>query len=402
MERRKLTIISWGLYDFANNIFTMNVVTRYFAKWVVDVKGAEDIFCSFSVSASMILAAITAPFLGSISDETGRRMPYIIVFTVLSCVATAFIGQGGRLLTGLILFAVANYCYQICWVFYNALLPQVSSERNLGRISGFGKGLGYCGALVGLLLVRPFVARGGVEAAFVPSGVLFLLFSLPIFFFVKDTEVAAAKINLGQVFTRAFKKVGRTISHINEYSGLATFFLAAFLAMCSINAIIVFMVIYISRVGGFSESEIDVFLLTSILFAGAGAFVSGFISDRVGPKRALNMILLLWCLALVLGILANSKALFWVIGPLVGLSLGATWVVARALVVRLSPPKMVGEAFGFFCLTGYLSFVVGTLVWGAVVWAFAPLGVIKYRLAVCALLLFLLSSLKILKRVPDV
>ena len=399
MQRR--AVISWALYDFANNIFTMNVVTRYFARWVVDVKGAEDIYYSFAVAASMILAAVTAPMLGTISDETGRRMPYIIVFTIVSCAATALIGHGGGLLIGLALFAVANYCYQISWVFYNALLPQVSDERNIGRISGFGKGLGYCGAIIGLLLVGPFVARRGIEAAFVPSGALFLLFSLPIFFFVRDKRIHASTAGPVQVTATAFNKVRATIAHIGEYSGLTTFFAAAFLALCAIHGIIPFMAVYLSRVAGFTEPVVDRFLIVSTVFALAGSLGSGFLSDRFGPRRTLAMVLVLWCVAFALGALATSKAAFWIVGPLVGIALGATWVVARALVVKLSPPEMVGEAFGFFCLTGYLSFVVGPLVWGGVVWAFGFAGVIKYRLAIGILLLFLLSSLKILTRVPD-
>ena len=399
MKRR--AVISWGLYDFANNIFTMNVVTRYFAKWVVDVHGAEDILYSYAVAASMLLAAATAPLLGTISDETGRRVRYIIVFTLASCAATLFIGRTGGLWTGLVLFAAANYCYQISWVFYNALLPQVSGERNIGRVSGFGRGLGYTGAIVGLLVVGPFVARGGVGAAFAPSAALFLLFSLPIFIFVRDRRPAAAGIRIGEAVINALRKVAATVAHVKEYSSLATFFAAAFLALCSIHGIIPFMALYLGRVGGFSEPAIDTFLIVSTVFALAGAFASGFISDRIGPKKTLSMVLILWCLALFLGTVATSRPLFWVVGPLVGIAMGGTWTAARALVVKLSPPDMVGEAFGFFCITGYISFMVGPLVWGAVVWAFGGAGIVKYRMAVGALLLFMLASLTMLKRVPD-
>ena len=403
MLNRKLTIFSWSMYDFANTIFAMNVISLYFALWVtVDMKG-EDILYSLALSGSMLLVAVSSPIMGAISDRLGRRMPFLIFFTLISCVFTALIGLANRLFLGLVFFAIANFCYQIAAIFYNALLPQVSEKNQIGRVSGYGTGLGYCGTIAGLLLVRPFVLKMGRQAAFIPTAILFLLFSLPCFLFVKDRLING--VNKREKFELqirvAFKKIKKTFINIKKYPGLFNFLIAVFIALNAINTIIVFMSVYAKKVIGFTDPEIITFYIVSTVFAIISSFAAGFITDRLGSKRTLSIVLRLWCVSILLSIISFSKATFWVVGPLVGICLGATWTSARALVVDLSPPQMVGEVFGFYGLVGKSASIIGPLIWGLTVWTFGFLGILKYRLAIFALLLFLGVGYFFLRKVPD-
>ena len=174
------------MYDFANNIFAMNIISLYFALWVTVDKKGEDILYSFSLAFSMIAAAIAAPLIGMISDKLGRRKIFIIGFTLISVTFTALIGLSPSLLIGLLFFAVANFGYQLAATVYNALLPEITDKKTIGRISGYGKMFGYIGAIVGLVLVRPFVSIGGRSWAFVPTAIFFLIFALPCFIFIKE------------------------------------------------------------------------------------------------------------------------------------------------------------------------------------------------------------------------
>ena len=397
---KKLTIFSWAMYDFANTIFAMNVISLYFALWVtVDMKG-EDILYSWVLSGSMLLAALSSPIMGAVSDRLGRRMPFLIFFTLICCAFTALIGLTNKLALGLLFFAVANFCYQIAAIFYNALLPQISAKNQIGRVSGYGVGFGYCGTIVGLLLVKPFVLKYGRQAAFIPTAFFFLLFSLPCFLFVKDLMVERTdkfKIRI----TDSFRKVKETLTRIKEYPGLFNFLIAAFIALNAVNTIIVFMSVYIKKVIGFTDPEIITFYIVSTVFAILGSFVSGFVTDRFGSKRTLSVVLGLWCITILLAAVSFSKTIFWVVGPLTGICLGATWTSARALVVDLSPSQMVGEVFGFYGLVGKSSSIVGPLIWGLTVWAFGFLGIFKYRLAILALLLFLGAGYLFLRKVPN-
>jgi len=388
------------MYDFANTIFAMNVISLYFALWVtVDMKG-EDIIYSWALSGSMLLAAVFSPIMGTISDRLGRRMPFLIFFTLICCVFTALIGLINKLILGLLFFAIANFCYQTAAIFYNALLPQISAKGQIGRVSGYGVGLGYCGTITGLLLVKPFVLRYGRQAAFIPTAILFLLFSLPCFLFVKDRLVDKRNKFELQI-KEAFRKIKETLMRIREYPGLFNFLIAAFLALNAINTLMVFMSVYTKKVIGFTDSEIVTFYIVSTVFAILSSFVTGFITDRFGSKRTLSIVLGLWCISILLVAVSFSKTVFWIVGPLVGICLGATWTSARALVVALSPPQMVGEVFGFYGLVGKSASIIGPLIWGVCVWAFGFLGISKYRLAILSLLLFLILGLIILQKVPN-
>ncbi len=397
---RKLTVFSWSMYDFANTIFAMNVISLYFALWVtVDMRG-EDILYSWALSGSMLLAAIFSPIMGTISDRLGRRMPFLIFFTLICCTFTALIGLINKLVLGLLFFAIANFYYQTAAIFYNALLPEISAKGQIGRISGYGVSLGYCGTIAGLLLVRPFVLRYGRQAAFIPTAILFLLFSLPCFLFVKDSLIER-KDRFGLQIGGAFKKTKETFLNIKQYSGLFNFLIAAFIAFNAINTIIVFMSVYTKKVIGFTDPEIITFYIISTVFAILGSFVAGFVTDRFGSKRTLSIVLGLWCISILLVAISFSKTVFWIVGPLVGICLGATWTSARALVVDLSPTQMVGEVFGFYGLAGRSASIIGPLIWGLTVWAFGFLGILKYRLAIFALLLFLGVGYLFLRKVPD-
>lgn len=199
----------------------------------------------------------------------------------------------------------------------------------------------------------------------------------------------------------AFKKTKETFVNIKKHPGLFNFLIAAFVALNAINTIIVFMSVYIRKVIGFTDHEIITFYIISTIFAIAGSFAAGFVTDRLGSKRTLMGVLGLWCISILLAIISMNKAIFWIVGPLVGICLGATWTSARALVVDLSPPKMVGEVFGFYGLAGKSASIIGPLIWGLTVWAFGFLGVLKYRLAISALLLFLGVGYFFLRKVPD-
>ena len=397
---KKLTIFSWSMYDFANTIFAMNVISLYFALWVtVDMKG-EDILYSWVLSGSMLLAAVFSPIMGAVSDRVGRRIPFLIFFTLICCVFTALIGLVNKLVLGLLFFAVANFCYQTAAIFYNALLPQISTKGRIGRVSGYGTALGYCGAIAGLLLVRPVVLEYGRQAAFIPTAFLFLLFSLPCFLFVKD-RLAGKRNKFELQVKEAFRKTKETLMHIREYPALFNFLIAAFTALNAINTIMVFMSVYAKKVIGFTDSEIITFYIVSTVFAILGSLVAGFIADRFGSKRTLSVVLGLWCISVFLVSISFDKIVFWVVGPLMGICLGATWTSARALIVDLSPSQMVGEVFGFYGLVGKSASIVGPLIWGACVWGFGFLGILKYRLATLSLLLFLGLGFVILQKVPN-
>ncbi len=384
-----LPVHSWALYDFANTIFSMNVISLYFALWVTVDQGGADILYSVALSGSMLAVALSVPVFGAVSDKTGRRRGPLTVLTLISVACTAAIGFADHLFAGLVLFGIANYCYQSALVFYNGMLPGVARGRSIGTVSGYGVALGYLGSIAGLMLVKPFVESGGRMAAFFPTAVLYLIFSIPCFLFIKDVDLKAGKVKLAE----ALATLKRTFAEAKQYKNLLHFVLIHFLILDVVNTIVAFMSVYANKVIGFSDSQITKFLITSTVAAMLGSWFIGLLVKKKGSVACYWMVLWLWVAALGLAIISPSETLFWCVGPLAGAGMGGVWVVSRTLLIELCPPEKIGEFFGIYGLAGKMASILGPLLWGSVVWIFQETATFKYRAAVGTLLLITFGTL---------
>ncbi|MBD3288404.1 MFS transporter [candidate division KSB1 bacterium] len=419
---RKSTV-SWILYDFANTIYSMNVVTMYFSTWLIVDLQFSDSFVSYANSISMIFVALTMPILGEISDRYRRKMPFLIFYTIACILATAGIGISGQLigdqsvmiLFAVLFFVIANYSYQGGLVFYNALLPQVTSERSMGRVSGYGVAVGYMGSILGLVFVLPFVegniygleipfipARGSV-ASFVPTAVLFLIFAIPIFIFVKDPPAKYKITQMRLNIVQSFKKVVEGLTNTRKYPGVTRFLIAKYFYEDAIQTVIIFMAVYAQKVMEFSKPETTTFFIAVIPSAIVGSALFGIITDNIGPKKALTIVLWGWIINLMLLILTMNTVVFWILGCITGIFLGSTWTSARPLLISLVPKEMLGEFFGLYSFSGKVAAIAGPLVWALVVELFESRGtVFKYKAAVGSLVIFIAIGLIILHKVPDI
>ena len=380
---KKLAIFSWCLYDFANTIFSMNVISLYFALWVTVDHDGQDILYSTALSLSMLAVALSVPVFGALSDTTGKRRAPLIGLTLLCIFSTGLIGTTDHLWTGLILFMVANYGYQSALVFYNGMLPSISQGSHVGLVSGYGVALGYLGSIIGMLMVKPFVESGGRSSAFLPTAGLLLLFSLPCFLFVKDRETRSVPFFR---IKEAFNTLKKTFLRARQYHTLFRFILIHFLVLDAVNTIIAFMSIYASKVIGFDDGQIIKFLISSTVGAMIGSLIIGILVKRKGTIWSYWLVLGLWIVSLSLTAVSQSESIFWLVGPIAGVGMGGVWVVSRAFIVELSPPEKVGEFFGLYGLAGKAASILGPMLWGGVVWALNTTGTLKYRVAVTVLL----------------
>ena len=439
-SRNKKATAGWAIYDFANTIFSMNVITMYFAQWVVVDNKMEDIYYSLSYSASMLLVAATMPALGAVSDARGKRISFLLALTLGCIAATMLLGIAGgtisdvatKVFLALVLFALANYCFEGGLVFYNALLPQVSTPANIGKISGWGVGLGYVGAIAGLLLVKPFVdghlfglqlpfSSGGRQNAFIPTALFFLLFSLPTFFWLKEK---APQIREKIKVAEAFRRVWEGISNTRKFPGVLRFLVAYYFFSDAIATVIIFMAVYAQVVMGFPDSVKIWFFIVATTFAVIGSLLCGYVTDVIGPKRTLIFVVLGWILSLLIVALTTNRTVFWGVGPLIGICLGSTWTASRPLLVGLVTKETLGQFFGLYALSGKVAAVAGPLLWGATVLYFKAenplvrkvlavldhlgftlsqqsISTVQYRFAVGVLALMIAIGFVILLKVPD-
>jgi MFS transporter, UMF1 family len=412
-----IEIWSWALYDFANTIFSMNIVTLYFAVWIVTEKGASNTAYSIATSFSSLLVLVGAPAIGVFSDASRRRKPWVVGLTVLSIAATAALSPLARLTLppaaaiGLLLavFVLANTAYQLAIPPYNAMLPELAPSASLGRLSGFGTALGYAGSIAGVLLVAPFVtgglgmSGGGRQAAFLPTAVLFLLFSLPLFVFSRDHLARPPGKKPAVRLGSAFRELSRALADTKHHPGLLRFVLASWCYQDALGTAVSFMALYAVSVLGLPPGgEVRLFVILTVP-AMAGAYVFGLAADRFGPKRALVVVLSGWLVGLVAVASAPTLRTFWAAGGLVGFVFGGIWATERPLLLKLVPDAEAGRYFGLLSLSARAAAIVGPLVWAfAVDFAFRPFGPhVAYRAAVASLALFMAAALWLLRGVPS-
>lgn len=364
-------VASWILYDLANTIFSLNIVSLYFPLWVVNTMGGTDQQFGNATSLSMALMFVSAPVIGALSDQAPRRLPFLIVSTVLAVAFTMLLGMGGLALS-LVFFIAANYFYQAGLIFYDALLPEVSTEATRGRVGGLGIGLGYFGSFIGIGTGLVVLERLnlGYEAVFRATGLLFLIFALPIFCFLKERPRKVQPFNLGAV-RRAFVEIRATAARAGHYPGLGRFLFGRIFYADAANTVIAFMGIYVTNEIGFTSGQAQIILLLGIVGAIAGGLIGGFVVDHIGPKKTLNIFLIMWmtvfALAFAIPTFDLSPALFWAVGLLAGFALGGTWSADRPYMLRLSPPRYVGQFYGLYAMVGRFAAIIGPFLWGFIV-----------------------------------
>jgi UMF1 family MFS transporter len=403
---RAVVPTAWALYDFANTIFSFAVVSGAIGLYLNDVFGRRDggVLLAVSVALSVGINAIVSPILGALSDRGGRRMPFLLLFTVQCIVATFFIANVPPLL-GVLLFVIANFSYQAALIYYDATLRTVSYPETRGRLSGIGTAIGYCGTVaVGLTI---FLLDVPVADRFRLAALFFLVFAIPIFVFVREPNRADEPRITARDVVESFGQLRLTIQHARGVPGLGRFLVGRFFYSDAVNTVIVVMSVVTTEALGVSDRDANTILLGLTLVAIAASFGWGWLCDRLGPKRTLFVVLASWAVGLVIGGVAigfGAAGLvpFLVAGAILGSGLGGVTVADRVLMLRLSPPERIGEFFGLYGLVGKGSQVIGTLLYGLILFVFIDrIGIGAYQVAVLSLLVTMVIGVWLVWPVRD-
>ncbi len=237
-------------------------------------------------------------------------------------------------------------------------------------------------------------------AAFIPTALLFLVFAVPIFIYVKEPQVDHEDQHWD--IKSSYRRVWKSIKNTKQHPGLLRFLIAKFLYEDSIQTIIIFMGVYTQAVMGFTSAETTSFFIIVIPAAVLGSILCGVLTDHYGPKNTLVAVIILWVLSLIIIIATMNRTIFWFLGAGVGILLGSTWTAARPLLITLSPANSLGEFFGLYALSGKVSAILGPLLWSTVAMSLNRFGpVIKYKSAIGILAIVMLIGLAVLLGVPD-
>jgi UMF1 family MFS transporter len=414
---RKRAVVSWILYDLANTIFSMGVVSVYFSLYVREAVGSQraDSVYGIITAVSMGTIFVISPLLGAMTDRARRRMPFLAWSTLLCCACTALFARGAFAVSA-VLFIVANAAYQAGLQFYDAMLPEVTTEANRGRIGGIGVGVGYLGSYIAVGIGLLF-ATMDYALYFTIVAVAFLVFAIPCLVFVRERGNPNPRPIFGwQMIRESTRQTVETLRQGHRYPGLLRFLLGRVFYTDAINTVIAFMSLYTANVAvstglGPSEAKAQagMVMLSAISFAVVGGFVWGWVVDRIGPKRTLTIVLYLWMATFVLaasiGLLRLPIVYLYVVASLAGIALGGVWSADRPYMLRLTPPDRVGEFYGLYGMVGRFSAITGPVLWAATTYiAVERCGMSELTgqgWAIITLLLMVVVSVVILRKVTD-
>lgn len=404
----RFQIFVWTLFDFANTSFSVMIVavgySLYFKEIVAGGSGRGDLLWGIAVSISMLLTALIAPVLGAAADFSSRRKRFLFGFTIVSIVSTALLSfvDAGMVATGMILFILANVGFEGGLVFYDAFLPNLTNERSYGRVSGYGFAMGYIGSLITLLIAMPLYKLGfgaenlaNVKLSFAIAAGIFLLFSAPLFIFLRDHKT---KFEYKVSYIKAgIQRVSETIGHLKNYRNVSRFLLAFFIYNDGILTVISFASIFATQTLHFSLQEVLVLFAIVQASGIVGSLFFGIITDKIGAKRTIAINLIIWILVVAGAYFVQTKEMFYMIGAVAGSSMGASQAASRSLMAQLTPKEREAEFFGFFDgLCGKASAVVGTFLFGLISYITGD-----QRISLLTIGLFFVAGLILLERVSD-
>jgi len=436
-------VFAWGLYDTANQSFTLIIITLLFSLYVQTVvtvlpeppagiadamgqieaameggatrEGAIESLAESDAAAadavraydrdlglaerrgkwnwslmhgiSLIVVVVVSPVVGAIGDIKGWRKQILmgtgVVCSVLTC-ALGLVGPGMLLLAGT-LYIAGNLNYQVGENFLASFLSDVSTNRNIGKVSAIGWTMGYLGALLLLIISAVLMVVMGWQRAeewrplFVFSGVWFAVGIIPAWIVLRPDEPQPALEGRG-VLSQSFGRLAATARRAADYRQLAMFLVAFFVYGLGVQIIVGFASI-IARDFGFGETRLVLFVLQLTVVAGATAYGTSLVQDRIGIKYTILGFLGVWMLSC--GGLILLKTLYpaggptwplWVIGNGLGVGLGGIGAASRGMVGRFTPPYRAGEFFGLWGMSYKLAGAIGVLSFGAVARQFGDLA----------------------------
>lgn len=398
-------VISWAMYDFANSGYTTVVITAIFSAYFVGVVAGNAPWATFAWTAALAvsyaLIMLTAPVVGAYADAHAAKKRLLLLTTAGCVVFTAGLALVGRgeLALGVALVILSNYFFGSGENLIAAFLPEIARGEAMGKVSGWGWSLGYCGGLTALGLCLAYVthaqARGATADEFVPvtmliTAALFAIASLPTFIFLR--ERAQPVVGARDILKSAFARVADTLGHARRHTDLWRFLLCVVFYQAGIQTVVAIAAVYAQEVMGFTTRDTIFLILVVNVTAAAGAFAFGHVQDRIGHVRTLALTMIGWLTAVVLAWLAETATMFWIVANLVGVCMGSSQSAGRALVGYLSPPTRTAEFFGLWGLAVKLSAILGPLTYGLVTWI--TLG--NHRFAMLVTGLFFVAGLAIL------
>lgn len=381
MKDSKMEILSWSLYDWANSAFATTVMAAFFPiffsqYWAYGSNSATTtFFLGLSNSLASVFVAAMAPVLGAIADRGGYRKKFLIFFAFLGSVMTGalWLVKMGQWPVAVVFYVLATIGFSGANTFYDSLLPSVASEKKVDFVSSLGYSLGYIGGgllfLVNVLMYimpQKFGIPDSVEAvrlSFLMVGIWWIVFSLPIFIFVKDGQKDGLSIRTA--CSEGFRQIATTLKSLKKLKNTGLFLVAYWCYIDGVDTIIRMATDYGTALGFPSESLIVALLITQFV-AFPAAILYNLFGHKIGTKKAILVAIAAYALIAMVGFFMSEVIHFYILAVIIGLFQGGIQALSRSYYSRLIPQDQSSQFYGFFNMLGKFAAIIGPLLVGIV------------------------------------
>ena len=406
-------IFNFALYDFANSAFTTIIITfifaTYFAKQIAPNPILGQSYWGWTIGITGFLVAVIGPIAGSFADKKNKIVFFIRCFSLLCILFTALLWfskpSQSYLIYTLVIVGIANLFYELSLIFYNSLLKTITTDKNLGKSSGFSFALGYIGGIIILLIsIKLFIDTDSlplgltieesqnIRAIALLVCVWFLIFSIPFLFFVIKESKKKKKENISSSFADI-----RKLIWAKKISVLGKFLIARMLYADGLNAIIVMGGIF--AVGVFNLEIKDLLKLSVLMNVTAfiGAFIGGIANDKYGSKIIIIFSLIGLIISSIAILFTFSTSTFFILAAINGLFIGPIQSASRVVITSMLNKNNQGKGFGLFATSGKLTSFLGPLLVSTVTFLTA-----SQRMGFSAAIILLLAGLIVLLNIKKI
>ncbi len=379
-------IFGWCMFDFANSSYTTVIITAVFNAYFVGVVASEKIlgkgygeflWGSVAIPISYFLVIISGPVLGAVADFSGAKKKFLFGSYILCVIFTAllFFIKEGDVIAAIIFIILSNFGFASGENFASSFLPELAYREDMGKVSGYAWSFGYWGGLLSLVICLAIITLLSdvndttlpVRLSFLVAAVFFGLGAIPTFLWLKERKNTEKMPKGYNCRTIGFKQLYDTYKSIKVFKELIKFLIAFLVYNSGVMIVITFAAIYAVGVLNFSTQENILLIIIVNITASIGAFIFGFIQDKIGSKTTIIITLVLWIITVTWAFFSYTKTSFWLLSNVAGLALGSTQSASRAMVGLLSPESKAGEFFGFWGFAGKIGAIIGPMTFGLLV-----------------------------------
>ncbi len=408
-EKRK-AIFGWVMYDWANSAFATTIMAAVLPVYYHKIATAGGLpgykatsLWGYTAFVALVIVAVLSPILGAIADQRGGKKKFLTVFALLGILGTAllYFVYTGDWLRASLFYILGNVGFAGANVFYDSLLPHITTPDEVDVVSTWGYAAGYLGGglllavNLAMIMLAPDEQVGLMtRLSFVTVAVWWLLFTIPLWKWVPEPPHVPRPDLAGVNPVRAgFAQLAETFRHIRRYGELFKFLIAFWLYNDGISTIIKMATIYGKEIGIGDTDLIGTLLM--VQFVGIPFSIAfGYLAKRIGAKRGIYLALAVYTLIALGGYFMREAWHFWALGVGVATVQGGSQALSRSLFSRLTPKSRSSEFFGFFSVSAKFAGIVGPLLFAVLSDLFQ-----NSRLSIVALVVFFIGGMVLLSRV---